>query len=146
MDTVPIRIKIIVPTPNGTAIFLGNEQKSFVIYVDNQAGTTLTETLAGNRKERPMTHDLIGHIFSGFGVKVERMVINHAEDGIFHARLILSMRNEIGTKLVEIDSRPSDALILAAAEKKPLFITSDVFEAMEDMSEVLKKITEQQKH
>ena len=146
MDTVPIRIKIIVPTPNGTAIFLGNEQKSFVIYVDNQAGTTLTDTLAGNRKERPMTHDLIGHIFSGFGVKVERMVINHAEDGIFHARLILSMRNEIGTKLVEIDSRPSDALILAAAEKKPLFITSDVFEAMEDMSEVLKKITEQQKH
>src|SRR5688572_17885885 len=146
MDSVPIAIKIIVPTPNGTAVFLGNDRKSFVIYVDNQAGTTLTDTLAGNRKERPMTHDLIGHIFTGFGVKVERMVINHAQDGIFHARLILSMRNEIGVKLVEIDSRPSDALILTTSEKQPVFVTADVFEAMEDMSEVLKKITEQQKH
>ena len=146
MESVPVAIKIIVPTPNGTAIFLGNEQKSFVIYVDNMAGATLTDTLEGKHKERPMTHDLVGHIFTGFGVTVERMVINHAEDGIFHARLILSMRNEIGTKLVEIDSRPSDALILAAAQKKPLFVTSEVFESLEDMSEVLKKITEQQKH
>ena len=146
MESVPIAIKIIVPTQNGTAIFLGNETKTFVIYVDNFAGATLTETLAGHHKERPMTHDLIGHIFTGFGVNVERVVINHAEEGIFHSRLILSMKNEIGTKLVEIDARPSDALILAAREKKPAFITKDVLDAMDDMSEVLRKITEQQKH
>lgn len=146
MESVPIAIKIIVPTQNGTAIFLGNDAKTFVIYVDNFAGATLTETLAGNFKERPMTHDLIGHIFTGFGVSVERVVINHAAEGIFHSRLILTMKNEIGTKLVEIDARPSDALILAAREKKPIFIMSDVLDTLDDMSEVLRKITEQQKH
>ncbi len=145
MEIVPIELKILVPTPNGTAIFVGNDEKVFVIYVDNAAGTTLADTLAGVDKERPMTHDLIGHIFTGFGVGVERVVINHADNGIFHARLILSMRNEIGTKLVELDARPSDAFILAVRDKKPLFVTREVFEALEDMSEVLRKITEQQK-
>ena len=92
-----------------------------------------------------MTHDLIAHVFTGFGVNVERVVINHADNGIFHARLILSMRNELGTKLVELDARPSDALILASREKKPVFVAREVFAAVDDMSEVLRKITEQQK-
>ena len=146
MESVLITLKIIVPTQNGTAIFLGNDDKVFVIYVDNTAGTTLTDTIEGNRKERPMTHDLLGDVLAGFGVSVEHMVINHAEDGIFHASLLLSMRNELGVKLVELDSRPSDALILVVREKKPVYITREVFDELEDMSEVLKKITEQQKH
>jgi len=145
MESVAIALKIIVPTQNGTAIFLGNEEKTFVIYVDNTAGTTLTDTLSGTRKERPSTHELTGAAFEGFGIEVKRMVINHAEDGIFHARLSLTMRNELGVKLVEIDTRPSDALILASREKKPLFILREVLDELEDMSEVLRKITEQQK-
>ena len=145
MESVPIALKIIVPTQNGTAIFLGNDEKVFVIYVDNAAGATLTDTLAGNRKERPMTHELIANVFTGFGIEVERMVINHAEDGIFHALLTLSMRNELGVKRVEMDVRPSDALILTAREKKPLFILREVFDGLEDMSDLLRKITEQQK-
>lgn len=146
MESVAIALKIIVPTQNGTAIFLGNEDKVFVIYVDNAAGTTLTDTLSGTRKERPMTHDLFGRVFEGFGIEVTRMVINHAEDGIFHARLTLAMRNELGVKIVETDCRPSDALILASREKKPVFILREVFDGLEDMSELLRKITEQQKH
>lgn len=145
MEIVPVELKILVPTPNGTAIFLGNDEKVFVIYVDNVAGTALADTLSGVHKERPMTHDLIAHVFTGFGVGVERVVINHADNGIFHARLILSMRNELGTKLVELDARPSDALILASREKKPVFVAREVFAAVDDMSEVLRKITEQQK-
>ncbi len=145
MEIVPVELKILVPTPNGTAIFLGNDEKVFVIYVDNVAGTALADTLSGVHKERPMTHDLIAHVFTGFGVNVERVVINHADNGIFHARLILSMRNELGTKLVELDARPSDALILASREKKPVFVAREVFAAVDDMSEVLRKITEQQK-
>lgn len=145
MEIVPVEIKILVPTPNGTAIFLGNETKVFVIYVDNQAGGALADAISGERKERPMTHELIGHIFTGFGVGVERVIINHTDNGVFHARLILSMRNEIGTKLVELDSRPSDALILASTAKKPVFVAREVLESVEDMSGVLRKITEKQK-
>lgn len=141
---VPITLKIIVPTQTGTALFLGDDAKCFVIYVDNASGQTMADTISGQKKDRPMTHDLIGHIFTGFGVTVERVVINHAMEGIFHARLLLSMKNELGAKYVEIDARPSDAIILALREKKPIGIVKTVFDSLDDMSEVLRKITAQQ--
>ncbi len=141
---VPIGLKIIVPTQTGSAIFLGDDTKCFVIYVDNAAGQTMADTISGIKKDRPMTHDLIGHIFTGFGVSVERVVINHASDGIYHARLLLSMKNELGAKYVEIDARPSDAIILALRDQTPIGIMRPVFDTLDDMSEVLRKITAQQ--
>ena len=144
-DLVSIGLKLIVPTPSGTALFLGDDAKVFVIYVDAHSGQLLADTLAGQKRERPLTHDLIGHIFTGFGVTVDRMVINHAGEGVFHSRLLLSMKNELGSKYVEIDARPSDALILCLRDKRPVAIIREVFESLEDMSELLKKLREQQK-
>jgi bifunctional DNase/RNase len=48
----------------------------------------------------------------------------------------------VARKIVEIDARPSDCLALAAAQKKPIFVTQALFEQVEDMSEVLDKINE----
>lgn len=133
-----------MPTANGCALFLGTEEKAFVIYVDQTIGNTLSMTLNKVKKERPLTHDLIHNIFLGLGVSVERVVINKVEDSTFFARIILKMQNEIGTKLVELDARPSDALILAAQNEKPLYVTKDVLEQVEDMTEILHRILKQQ--
>jgi bifunctional DNase/RNase len=51
--------------------------------------------------------------------------------------LILRQQNELGTKLVEIDARPSDCLALASAVKRPIFVTRSLFRDVEDMSEHL---------
>lgn len=145
LDTVPIELKLIVPTPSGTALFLGDEAKTFVIHVDTSSGRILADTLAGVSHERPLTHDLIGCVFTGFGVAVERVTVNRVEDGVFYARLLLSMKNELGAKFVEIDSRPSDALILALRERKPALVTREVLDAVEDSGELFRKLREQQR-
>jgi len=48
----------------------------------------------------------------------------------------------VARKIVELDARPSDCLAIAAAQKKPIFVTSALFEQVEDMSEVLNQINE----
>jgi len=69
-------------------------------------------------------------------------VITELKNSTYFARLILQQQNELGRKLVEIDARPSDCLALAAAQKKPIFVSSQLFEQVEDMSEVLERINE----
>jgi len=40
-DVVAATIKGVMPTPNGCAVFLGNEEKTFVIYVDHSVGNAI---------------------------------------------------------------------------------------------------------
>jgi len=93
-------------------------------------------------KERPLTHDLIASVFKGFNITVERVVITELKNSTYFARLILQQQNELGRKLVEVDCRPSDALALATAQKRPIYVTKDLFEQVEDMTEVLQRMNE----
>src|SRR3954467_13350092 len=141
-DVVPVEIRGILPANSGCAIFVGNEEKVFVIQVEHNMGAIIGMFLRDTPKERPLTHDLITHMLKGFNITVERAVITELKNSTYFARLILQQQNELGRKLVEIDARPSDCLALAAAQKRPIFVSQSLFEQVEDMSEVLEKINE----
>src|SRR5213075_265264 len=141
-DVVPVEIRGILPANSGCAIFIGNDEKVFVIQVEHNMGAVIGMFLRDTPKERPLTHDLINSIFKGFNVAVERVVITELKNSTYFARLILQQQNELGRKIVEIDARPSDCLALATAQKKPLFVSASLFSQVEDMSEVLDRINE----
>lgn len=143
-DVVTVTIKGVMPTANGCAVFLGNDEKTFVIYVDHSVGGAIQMTLNGVKKERPLTHDLIGSILLGLGATLEHVVVNDAREGTFFARLLLRMENELGRKLVEIDARPSDSIVLALQQKRPIHVAREVFDGVEDMSAILEKVLKQQ--
>ncbi len=143
-DVVEVGVKGVMPTANGCAVFLGNGDKAFVIYVDHSVGNAISMTLNGVKKERPLTHDLIGSILIGLNVSLERVVVNDVSEGTFYARIILQMQNELGRKIIEVDARPSDSIVLALQQKKPIFVAQKVFEAVEDMSEILERVLKQQ--
>jgi bifunctional DNase/RNase len=82
-------------------------------------------------------------MLDGLGAEVERVVISDVENGTFYARLILSMENELGHKIVEIDARPSDSIVLALSSGKPIYTARRVLDAVDDMSEILAKILQQ---
>jgi hypothetical protein len=54
------------------------------------------------------------------------------------------MQNELGRKLIEVDARPSDSIVLALQQKKPIFVALKVFETVEDMTEILERVLKQQ--
>ena len=142
-DVTPVQIRGILPANSGgCALFIGNDQKVFVINVEPQMGAIISMFLRQHPKERPLTHDLINRIFQGFGISVERVIITDLKNSTYFARLILQQQNEVARKIVELDARPSDCLAIAAAQKKPIFVTSELFEQVEDMSEVLNQINE----
>lgn len=144
-DLVEIATKGIMPTANGCAVFLGNDEKTFVIYVDPGVGNAISMTINGVKKERPLTHDLISHLFLGFGIQLERVVINDVNEGTYFARIILHMHNELGRKILELDARPSDSIVLALQQKRPIYVTRRVFDVVEDMTEILERVLKQQK-
>jgi uncharacterized protein len=141
-DVVPVQIRGILPANSGCAVFVGNDEKVFVIQVEHNMGAIIGMFLRDTPKERPLTHDLINSMFKGFNIAVERCVITELKNSTYFARLILKQQNELGTKIVEIDARPSDCLALATAQKRPVFVSNSLFNQVEDMSKWLEEINE----
>lgn len=142
-SVVSVLVKGVMPTSNGCAVFLGNDDKTFVIYVDGGIGAAIQRAISGETPERPLTHELMLTLLDGLGAEVERIIINAVDQGTFFARLIVSMENEIGHKIVEIDARPSDSLVLALSTSKPIYVSTDVMDEVDDMTEILAKILQQ---
>ena len=144
-EVVAIAIKGVMPTANGWAVFLGPEEKTFVIYVDHAVGNALQLAINGVKKDRPLTHDLLAHVLVGLGARLEHVVINDAVEGTFFARILIRMENELGKKIIEIDARPSDSLVMALQAKRPIFVLRSVLDKVEDMTDVLERVTKQAK-
>ena len=142
-QVVSVSVKGVMPTSSGCAVFLGNEAKTFVIYVDQGIGEAIQRAVDDVQADRPMTHDLMLTMLDGLGAEVERIVINHVDGGTFFARIILSMENELGHKIIELDARPSDSMVLALASTKPIYVAKTVIDSVDDMTEILAKILEQ---
>ena len=141
-DVLSVEIRGILPAQSSCAIFVGNDKKVFVIQVEHNMGAIIGMFLRDTPKERPLTHDLINNIFKGLNVTIERVVITELKNSTYYARLILQQENELGRKIVEVDARPSDCLALATAQKRPIYVSNDLFEEVEDMSALLERITE----
>lgn len=75
---------------------------------------------------RPLTHDLIVNIAEALGAQVESVVISDLQDQTYFAHLRLKR----GEEIIEIDSRPSDAIAVAVTFQPPLpiFVTEEVLD------------------
>lgn len=142
---VPVQVKALIPTNAGVAVFVGNEEKVFVIYVDPGVGSAINMFMSGVSKERPLTHDLMALLLSAVGAKVERVIINDLKNGTYYGRLIITAENELHQrKIIELDARPSDCIALATQQKAPVYVSREVWDEVEDMSDVLHSMQEQQ--
>lgn len=66
---------------------------------------------------RPLTHDLIVSIAESLGATVESVIINELNQHTYFAQLRL--KTDAG-EVIEIDSRPSDAIAVAVTFSPPL--------------------------
>src|SRR6476620_2429722 len=143
-DVVQVQIKALIPTNAGVAVFLGNTEKIFVIYVDPSVGSAINMFVSGASKERPLTHDLMALILAAVGAKVDRVIVNDLKSGTYFGRLIITAENELQQrKIIELDSRTSDCLAMATQQKAPIFVSREVWDEVEDMSDVLETMQHQ---
>jgi bifunctional DNase/RNase len=73
---VEVQVRAVAAAGGRCAVFLGNEEKVFVMFVDQSVGTAITMFMQGAQKERPLTHDLLASILRALGAKIERVIVN----------------------------------------------------------------------
>ena len=73
---------------------------------------------------RPLTHDLFKSVIERLGGTVVKVVVNDIVENTFYARLFIEKDGEI----VEMDSRPSDAIALAVRFSAPIFVEEAIME------------------
>src|SRR5271157_2691545 len=144
---VEVQVRGMAATSGGCAVFLGNEEKVFVIFVDQSVGAAIAMFKQGTQKERPLTHDLVANILRALGAKIERVIVNDLKRGTYFARLVLSAENELKQKkIIEIDARPSDCIAMAIQQTAPIYVSLDVWNEVEDMTEALRKMQQEGSH
>ena len=97
-------------------------ERSFPIVIGNNEAFAIDRRLKGQPIPRPYTHELLASVIEKLEGKLERIVINDLQDHTFYARLVIRQ----GGKMVEIDSRPSDAIALGIAGNVPIFVADHV--------------------
>ena len=97
----------------------------------------LTEASAIDRRvkniptPRPLTHDLLANIIRELSGELEKIVIHDLRDHTFFAKLVIRHAGE----LLEVDSRPSDAIALGVASDTPLYVEESVLRQVGDTPE-----------
>jgi len=141
---VEVQVRAVAAASGGYAVFLGNEDKVCAMFVDQSVGAAITMFMQGTQKERLFTHDLLANVLRALGAKIDRVVVNDLKDGTYFARLVLSAENETQQKkIIEIDARPSDCIAMATQQSAPIFVSLDVWDEVEDMTEVLRKMQQE---
>ena len=74
---------------------------------------------------RPLTHDLLKKVFDAFGAEVLRVEVTSLNDDIYYGNIVTRQQD----KVIEIDSRPSDALALAVRAGVPILVDRQVMDA-----------------
>jgi hypothetical protein len=99
-----------------------DEKKALPIWVGIFEANAIALELEKVSTPRPMTHDLIKNILDGLGINVRQIVVNDLKDNTFFAVIELNDNGNV----VNIDSRPSDAIALALRVNAPIFVTEKV--------------------
>jgi bifunctional DNase/RNase len=107
-------------------VLLENEDQTLTlpIWIGVSEAQAIAMEMEGIQPPRPLTHDLVKHLFERLGVEFHRAVITELREGTYYARIHLAHR---GSDL-EIDSRPSDAIALAVRFRKPIFVAAPVLQ------------------
>lgn len=99
--------------------------RTFPIVIGLPEAQAIERRLRGVEIKRPLTHELLNNVIESFGAELESIAINDLSDHTFFA--ILNVRRADG-ELMEIDSRPSDAIALGIAKNVPIYVAEHVLD------------------
>ena len=90
--------------------------RMFPILIGIFEATSIDRRVKGEKPPRPLTHDLLTNTIEELGGEVQDVVINNLKDHTYYAVIRIRQNGE----LVEVDSRPSDAIALSTHFSPPL--------------------------
>ena len=101
-------------------------ERQFPILIGLFEATSIDRHVKKVETPRPLTHDLLVNVVESLGAELDSVVITELRNHTYYAHLRLKLDGEI----MEIDSRPSDAIAVAVTCEPPLpiYVSEDVLE------------------
>jgi len=98
--------------------------RTFPILIGIFEATSIDRRVKDHQSPRPLTHDLLVNSVEMLGAEFDSVVIHELRDHTYFAKLRVRQNGE----LVEIDSRPSDAIAVAVTcdPVLPIYVAEDV--------------------
>ena len=93
------------------------------IWIGRAEARAIAMELAGQKFQRPLTHDLMKTIINGLDATIRKVTIAELRDNTFYAKLFVERRDE---EIVGIDARPSDSIALALRTQSPIFVADEL--------------------
>lgn len=123
---VPVRIIALLEEPHmRTPVVILNEPESNLIlpiWIGELEARAIALRLEDVDVTRPLTHTLLNNVIANLGGKVLKVVVEKIEAGTYYAGIYV----RVGRKIIKIDARPSDSIVLALEAEAPIFVTGAV--------------------
>ncbi len=101
-----------------------NGERFLTIWVGTYEAEAITVAMQEVEVARPLTHDLLRNTLKAFDARIARVEIVKLEDDIFYGNIVV----EADGREINIDSRPSDAIALAARARVPILVHRSVMD------------------
>jgi uncharacterized protein len=101
-----------------------DENRYLPIWIGQPEARSILMKLQNQEFSRPLTHDLAVNLVTELGGSMEKVTVTELRDSTFFATISVS----IDGRVVEIDSRPSDAIALAVRAGAEIFASDEVIE------------------
>jgi bifunctional DNase/RNase len=102
-----------------------NTERYLPIWIGPYEAESITIALQEVEVARPQTHDLLKNLLQAVNARLLRVEVISLRDDVFYGNLII----EVNGHVIEVDSRPSDALALAIRAHVPIMVTRDVLDS-----------------
>jgi bifunctional DNase/RNase len=97
-------------------------ERSFPIVIGIFEATSIDRRVKNMPSPRPLTHDLVNNVIEHLGGELQDIYISELREHTYYAKLRIRKEGE----LIEVDSRPSDAIALAVTARVPIYVAEDV--------------------
>jgi bifunctional DNase/RNase len=123
MEVKGVRIDAVGQSP--VVILVDKEgAKALPIWIGLLEANAIDKELKNIASPRPMTHDLLQSILTQVQVNVKEVKIVDLRNNTYYAILYLKLKKGV----IEVDARPSDAIILALKSKTPIYVATKILD------------------
>src|SRR5688572_4587367 len=98
--------------------------RNFSIMIGIFEATSIDRRVKKMPAPRPLTHDLVANVVEQLGGEISDIYISELRDHTYFAKLRIRQEGE----MIEVDSRPSDAIALAVTANVPIYVAEDVLD------------------
>ena len=126
VEVVIDSVRVSLMSPQRVVVLRQTDVERYLpIWVGPYEAEAITVALQEVEMSRPLTHDLLRNLFDLFNAKILRIEIVTLKDDIFYGNIVAKADG----KIMDIDSRPSDAIALAVRAHVPILVSQDVMDA-----------------